>query len=131
MLSSIPRVQTDRGAEFLAEEVQRRPVDEAIRFRPIPPRSPRLNGKAERVQRTVLEEFWDAANSKAADDGEHRAQWVANWRRPPMTASMGAALLTLCVNLQSQTPLWGEVGEDYDPKRERLRVRDHAVDIAL
>ena len=28
-------------------------------------------------------------------------------------------------------PFWGEVGGAYDPKKERLRVRDHAVDIAL
>ena len=54
---AIQRVQTDRGAEFFAEEVQRRFMAETIRFRPIPPRSPHLNGKVERVQRTVLEEF--------------------------------------------------------------------------
>jgi hypothetical protein len=30
-----------------------------------------------------------------------------------------------------KTPLWDEVGEAYDPKKERLRVRDPAVDIAL
>ncbi len=48
-------------------------MDEAIRFRPIPPRSPHLNGKVERVQRTVLEEFWDAADAKAADIGEQLA----------------------------------------------------------
>jgi transposase InsO family protein len=80
---SIQRIQTDRGAEFFAEGVQRRLMDEAIRFRPIPPRSPHLNGKVERVQRTVLEEFWDAADSKAADIGEQLAQWVSyyNWHR--------------------------------------------------
>jgi transposase len=36
----IQRLQTDRGTEFFAESVQRRLMDEAIRFRPIPPRSP-------------------------------------------------------------------------------------------
>jgi transposase InsO family protein len=54
----IQRLQTDRGTEFFAESVQRRLMSEAIRFRPIPPRSPHLNGKIERAQRTVLEEFW-------------------------------------------------------------------------
>ncbi len=47
--------------------------------------SPHLNGKVERVQRTVLEEeFSDAADSKAADIGEQLAQWISyyNWHRP-------------------------------------------------
>ena len=50
---AIQRLQTDHGAEFFAEDVQRRLMAEAIRFRPIPPRSPHLNGKVERVQRTA------------------------------------------------------------------------------
>ena len=54
---SVQRIQTDRGTEFFAEEVQRRLMDETVRFRPIPPRSPHSNGKVERAQRTCLEEF--------------------------------------------------------------------------
>jgi hypothetical protein len=107
-------------------------MDEAIRFRPIPPRSPHLNGKVERVQRTLLEEFWDAADSKAADVGEQLAQWVShyNWHRPHESLHERSPIDRVC-QLACQTPLWGEVGEAYDPKKERLRVRDHAVDIAL
>ena len=129
---SIQRIQTDPGAEFFAEEVQRRLMDEAIRFRPIPPRSPHLNGKVERVQRTVLEEFWDAADAKAADIGEQLAQWASyyNWHRPHESLHGRSPIDPVC-QLASQTPLWGEVGEAYDPKKERLRVRDHAVDVAL
>ena len=58
----LQRVQTDRGGEFFAYEVQDRLRDRRIKFRPIRPRSPHLNGKVERVQRTALEEFWAAAN---------------------------------------------------------------------
>ena len=64
---AIQRLQTDRGAEFFAEDVQRRLMAEAIRFRPVPPRSPHLNGKVERVQRTVLEEFWPTVYAKAPE----------------------------------------------------------------
>jgi transposase InsO family protein len=60
---AIQSLQTDRGTEFFAEGVQRRLMAEAIRFRPIPPRSPHLNGKVERVQRTVLEEFWPTVDA--------------------------------------------------------------------
>ena len=45
---AIQRIQTDRG--------QLR--DWHIKFGPIRPRSPLLNGKVERAQRTALEEFW-------------------------------------------------------------------------
>jgi transposase InsO family protein len=80
---SVQRIQTDRGTAFFAEEVQRRLMDEAIRFRPNPPRSPHLNGKVERAQRTCLEEFWAVTDPKAADIGEQLALWVHhyNWHR--------------------------------------------------
>jgi hypothetical protein len=61
---AIQRLQTDGGTEFFAEDVQRRLMAEAIGFRPVPPRSPHLNGKVERVQRTVLEEFWPTVMPK-------------------------------------------------------------------
>jgi hypothetical protein len=33
--------------------------------------------------------------------------------------------------LGDKTPLWSEVSEAYDAKKEHVRVRDHAVDLAL
>jgi hypothetical protein len=48
-------------------------MGEAIRFRPIPPHSPHLNGKVERAQRTILEEFWAVVDPKAADVGKQLA----------------------------------------------------------
>lgn len=84
MSFAVQRVQTDRGTEFFAEMVQRRLMVEAIRFRPIAPRSPHLNGKVERVQRTVLAEFWATVDAKAADIAIQLALWVHhyNWKRP-------------------------------------------------
>ena len=115
---SIQRIQTDRGAEFFAEEVQRRLMDEAIRFRPIPPRSPHLNGKVERVQRTVLEEFWDAADSKAADIGEQLAQWVSyyNWHRPHESLH-GRSPIAVCVNLRVRRPFGAKSAKLTTPRK--------------
>jgi transposase InsO family protein len=45
-------IQTDRGLEFFAKVVQERLAQEFIKFRPIAPRSPHLNGKVERSQLT-------------------------------------------------------------------------------
>lgn len=50
----IQRIQTDRGTEFFAESVQRRLMSECIKFRPIPPRSPHLNGKVRRNSLTGM-----------------------------------------------------------------------------
>jgi Integrase core domain len=69
----IQRLQTDRGTEFFAEEVQRRLIS------PIPLRSPHLNGKVERVQRTILEEFWATVNSKGSDIADRLAEWVHHY----------------------------------------------------
>lgn len=54
------RIQTDRGEEFMAHKVQRRLMELKIKYRPTKPRSPHLNGKVERTQRTDLDEFYDA-----------------------------------------------------------------------
>jgi transposase InsO family protein len=102
----IQRLQTDRGTEFFAESVQRRLMNEAIRFRPIPPRSPHLNGKVERAQRTVLEEFWAVTDPKAAD-----VAWVCQ--------------------RADKTPLRATVSEAHDPAKEHVQVRHHVVEMAL
>ena len=54
----IQRIQTDRGREFFAYKVQERLMRWGIKFRPVKPRSPHLNGKVERAQKTDLSEFY-------------------------------------------------------------------------
>lgn len=51
-------VQTDRGREFFAYKVQEWLQEYCIKFRPIRPGTPHLNGKVERAQQTDLIEFW-------------------------------------------------------------------------
>jgi transposase InsO family protein len=129
---SIQRFQTDRGTEFFAEDVQRRLMGEAIRFRPIPPRSPHLNGKVERVQRTALEEFWATADARAADIGDQLALWVHhyNWDRAHGSLQGLTPIERVC-QLAHKTPLWEAVSDTYDPAKERIQLRHHAVEHAL
>jgi transposase InsO family protein len=54
---AIQHIQTDRGGELFAEKVQHWLAEHMIKFRPMPPRSPDLNGKLERSQLTDLQEF--------------------------------------------------------------------------
>ncbi|MBV1798751.1 integrase core domain-containing protein [Siccirubricoccus sp. G192] len=106
---AIQRVQTDRGAEFFAEKVQRPLMAEAIRFRPIPPRSPHLNGKVERARRTVLEKFWAAADARAPDISEQLALWVHhyNWDRLHEVLGGLCPIGRVCERA-AKTPLWGQ-----------------------
>lgn len=69
----IQSFQTDNGREFTAYKVQNLLLEWEIKFRPIRPAAPHLNGKVERVQRTVLEEFYavvDLTTSQMQDELE-------------------------------------------------------------
>jgi transposase InsO family protein len=64
LLASLPFtlqcIQTDNGSEF-GRDLTSLLHGLGIRHARIRPRTPRLNGKVERVQRTVQEELWDSA----------------------------------------------------------------------
>jgi transposase InsO family protein len=81
---SIQRIQTDRGQEFFAYLVQERLMEWGIKFRPIKPGAPHLNGKVERPQRTDLDEFYSKADLKDPELQLRLAEWefYYNWYRP-------------------------------------------------
>ena len=128
----IQRIQTNRGLEFFAEDVQRRLMEWAIKFRPVPPRSPHLNGKVERTQRSDLEEFWATVDPKATDIEDRLAEWQHfwNWDRLHMALGGNAPIDHICDRL-AKTPLADEVEARYDRRRERIRVANYRVDMAL
>lgn len=66
----VQTIQTDRGREFFAYNFQEKLMDYPIKFRPIQPASPHLNGKVERSQRTDLEEFYPTVD--LADPNLHQ-----------------------------------------------------------
>ena len=71
----IQRIQTDRGREFFVYKFQERLKEYAIKFRPIKPRSPHLNGKVERSQRTDLEEFYPTVDLKDPELKKKLQDW--------------------------------------------------------
>jgi len=71
----IQRIQTDRGREFFAYKVQECLVRWGIKFRPVKPRSPHLNGKVERSQRTDLDEFYATVPLDGPDLTEQLQEW--------------------------------------------------------
>src|SRR3546814_11268644 len=54
----IQRIQTDWGTEFFNGALQEELMDHYVKFRPIKPRTPHLNGKIERSQKTDKAEFY-------------------------------------------------------------------------
>lgn len=67
-------IQTDNGAEF-ERQVSSWLRGRGIRHTRIRPRTPHLNGKVERVQRTIQEEYWDGVT------GPPGREWEEGLRR--------------------------------------------------
>jgi transposase InsO family protein len=77
-------IQTDNGPEF-ERGLSRWLAEKDIRHARIRPRQPHLNGKVERVQRTIAEEYWDGVTSPPGPGWEQGLQaYLAlyNRRRP-------------------------------------------------
>jgi transposase InsO family protein len=127
----IQRIQTDRGKEFFAYQVQETLMDWGIKFRPIRPRSPHLNGKVERAQKTDLEEFYSTVDIKQPDLGDRLQEWqhYYNWDR--VHGTIGKPPIDKFFELSSRTPFWDEVIEKYDPDKEHIQEQDYKAEERL
>lgn len=126
----IQRIQSDRGREFFAFDVQRKMMKYSIKFRPNKPRSPHLNGKVERSQKTDFEEFYgvsDLSNFEQLKEDLGCWQFFYNWHRPH-GALNGKTPCERSSELSEKTPFWDEVIRNYDRKKERLQEPVYAVD---
>jgi len=128
----IQRIQTDRGNEFFAYEVQEYLKEAAIKFRPVKPRSPHLNGKVERAQKTALDELYATINVKEADLEEELGcyQHYYNWERAH-GAHNGKTPMDRYFEEQDKTPFRDEVEAMYDPSSEHLRTQHYRSDQKL
>src|SRR3974390_3552150 len=129
---AIQRFQTDRGREFFAYKVQEYLMEVGIKFRPIKPRSPHLNGKVERAQKIVLDEFFSTAEISSGDLADQLQEWqhYYNWHRCH-GAHNGKTPMDRYSEKINKTPLWEDVGRMYDSAKERLQERDYRADLRL
>ena len=119
------RVQTDRGGEFFAHEVQQRLRDWRIKFRPNRPRAPHLNGKVERVQRTALEEFWPTAGLEASELPSPLEDWRCFYNQHrPHTALGGKTPAERIKDLAEVIPSAEAVHAAYNSAKEIIRTQN-------
>lgn len=128
----IQRIQTDRGREFFAAKFQEKLMEYGIKFRPNKPRSPHLNGKVERSQRTDVQEFYSTIGLDDPDLVTKLEEWQFhyNWHRPHGALNGKAPIDKYC-ELSSKTPLSTEVEALYDPSRERIQEQNYHQDLAV
>lgn len=82
-------LQTDNGSEF-GQELTRLLARRGIRHVHIRPRTPHLNGKVERVQRTIQEEFWDGVLPGTVEAWERQLQtYLRFYNRQRLHSALG------------------------------------------
>lgn len=128
----IQRIQTDRGGEFFAQKVQKRLLEYQIKFRPIKPGSPHLNGKVERAQKTVLNEFYTTVDLTSGGLLDELQQWqhFYNWHRPHGSLN-GKSPMDRFFELIHKTPFSDEVEAKYDSSKEVIRERNYRIDLLV
>ena len=128
----LQRIQTDRGREFFAVTVQQWLMDHCIKFRPIKPASPHLNGKVERSQKTDREEFWAVTDPSSPELELRLAEWqhYYNWDRPHGSLH-GQTPIEMLHRKSEDTPFWDEVEAHYNVSSERFQVAHYQTDLAL
>jgi hypothetical protein len=105
-------------------------MDWAIKFRPIPLRSPHLNGKVERTHRADREEFWDTVDPKDPEIEVKLSEWQHhwNWHRQHTALGRQTPIHRVC-ELLDKTPL-GEAVET-DPGFSDIQCRKFSEAEAL
>ena len=128
----IQRIQTDRGQEFFATKVQEKLREYGIKFRPIKPGSPHLNGKVERAQKTDLVEFYALIDLKDPAIHELLDLWqhYYNWNRPH-GALRGKTPMERYFELSDQTPFTDEVLKDFCYESERIQNQNYKTEMEL
>lgn len=105
--------------------------DHSIKYRPNKPGSPHLNGKVERVQRTMLEEFYAATDLKSPDLAGALGEWILYYNYQRTHGSLSTTPMKRFCKKIYDAPTWDAVAEQYDPNKERLYVRDYKLDQRL
>lgn len=128
---AIQRIQTDRGSEFMADKVQLRLMELHIKFRPVKPGSPHLNGKVERVQRTMLTELYSMIDLKSDTLSDDLGAWLMYYNYQRIHGSLGTSPMEKLCQRIHDAPMSDDVFDAFNPSKERFRERDYEYDQML
>lgn len=123
----IQRIQSDWGTEFFNYSFQEELHEHFIKFRPIKPRSPHLNGKVERSQQTDKVEFWslfDLKNTKL-----ELSKMVLEWesfynKKRPHSSLGGKTPWQKFQQVEHLVPIQPEVTQAFWDTQEEVKARD-------
>jgi transposase InsO family protein len=123
----VQRIQTDWGTEFYNDLFQEELITHFIKFRPIKPKSPHLNGKVERSQKTDKAEFYSHLNLKNKLPLE---SLLADWEhfynhKRPHDALYGKTPYERYLELEKYIPTQTDVTTQYWKKTEIIRPRNY------
>lgn len=105
----------------------------SIKFRPIKPKSPHLNGKVERSQLTDLKQFYPLADLSDFEKLKHDLecwQFDYNWHRLHGSLN-GKTTIEKYNELSEKTPLTEEVETLYLKKKESLQNQNYYHEMKL
>ncbi len=122
----VQRIQTDRGQEFFAYAVQDYLKEHKIKFRPIRPLSPHLNGKVERTQKTDLNEFYSSVDIQSAELQKQLQNWAHYYNHNRGHSSLsGKTPWEKYKDLKSFIPSIQEIEKNYDPLKEPFIMQNY------
>lgn len=126
------KIQTDRGKEFFAYAVQERFKEWKIKFCPIKPFSPHLNGKVERTQRTDLDEFYSSVDLKAPELPHKLREWEEYYNKKRFHSSLqGKTPWEKFKELEDLIPSLEEIHFNYNRSPELFAVQSYKDNQAI
>ncbi|MHC0448957.1 MAG: integrase core domain-containing protein [Candidatus Lariskella arthropodorum] len=103
-----------------------------MKFRPIRPASPHLNGKVERSQRTDLDEFYSSINIKDADLSAKLQQWEEYYNRHRSHSSLkGKTPWETFQTLQTLAHSQAEIEAAYNPANKPYALQNYKYEQKL
>jgi transposase InsO family protein len=125
----IQRIQTDRGQEFFAYAVQEYLKEHKIKFRPIKPLSPYLNGKVERSQKTDLDEFYSNIDPNDLELQTKLREWEEYYNKQRAHSSLhGKTPWEKYKSLENTIPAVKEIQDSYDTSKELFAIQNYKHD---
>lgn len=124
----IQRIQTDWGTEFFNYNFQYELHEHFIKFRPIRPKSPHLNGKVERTQQTDKIEFWQHID--ISQSLQNLRKLAKNWqdfynKKRPHSSLGGKTPMQKFKTVEKHIPIQPEVSLAFMDSNEIILPRNY------